>query len=101
MRLFTFLVVIFTGDCVCSPKSGQTRPLTLLSGLKSGYAHIQRVFRGAVQVFGSGWDLCIGILDLKFSGWPFGPWLGFSCDQPESKMFQYRFDDLLVLRFFC
>ncbi len=30
------LVVIFTGDCVCSPKSGQTRPLTLLSGLQSG-----------------------------------------------------------------
>ncbi len=40
-----------------------TRPLTLLSGLKSGYAHIQRVFRVAVKVFGSGRDLCIGIID--------------------------------------
>ena len=50
------LVVIFTGDCVCSPKSRQTRPLTLLSGLKSGYAHIHRV---AVKVFVRGRDLCI------------------------------------------
>jgi len=50
------LVVICTGDCVCSPKSRQTRPLTLLSGLKSGYAHIHRV---AVKVFVRGRDLCI------------------------------------------
>ncbi len=84
------LVVIFTGDCGCSPKSGQTRPLTLLSGLQSGYAHIHRVFRIAVKVFGSGRDLCIWILDLKFSGWRIGPWLGFSSDQPESGMFQYN-----------
>ena len=48
------LVVIFTGDCVCSPKSGQTRPLTLLSGLQSGYAHIQRVFKAELVVFDNG-----------------------------------------------
>ncbi len=49
-----------------------TRPLTLLSGLKSGYAHIQRVFRVAVKVFGRGRDLHIGIgiIDLRFSGGP-------------------------------
>ncbi len=58
---------------------------------------MQRAFRVAVKVFVSGRDLCIGIIDLKFSGGRIGPWLGFSCDQPESEMFQYRFDDLLVL----
>ncbi len=44
------------------------------------YENIQRVFRVAVKVFVSGRDLCIGILDVKFSGWRMGSWLGFLCD---------------------
>jgi len=71
--------------------------LTLLRGLKSRYAHIQGVFRVAVKVCSNARDLYIRIIDLGFLGGPFGPWLGFSCDQPESEMFQDRFDDFLVL----
>ncbi len=72
------------------------RALTLLRGLKSRYAHIQGVFRVAITVCGNGRDLYIRIIDLGSLAGPFGPWLGFSFSQPESHMFQDRFDAFLV-----